>query len=142
VLTTIRNAATRSGEASDENDAPIDGADLAALLRGLPAACRPVGASFGAHGVGALREREWNVAAARSAEVLDASCACLALEHIVGALGAAAGAANFVYGVAVHRHGAWPVEYGPRGEAPFLAWAISANGIRGVVAATQHGGAE
>jgi hypothetical protein len=139
VLATIRYAATRHGEASDENDVLVDGADLAALLRGLPGACRPIGASFGPHGGGALREREWNLAAARSVEAFDASCACLALENTVGALGAASGAANFVYGLAVHRYGAWPVEYGPRVDAPFIAWGISRNGIRGIAAATRRG---
>ena len=138
-LATIRYAATRPGEASDENDAPVDGADMAALLRGLPSASRPVGASFGPHGGGALREREWNLAAARSVAALDPSCACLALENAVGALGAAAGAANFVYGLAVHRYAAWPIEYGPRVDAPFIAWGISRNGIRGIAAATRSG---
>ena len=139
MLATIRYAATRQGEASDENDAPVDGADMAALLRGLPSACRPVGASFGPHGGGALREREWNLAAARSVRAFDPACACLALENHVGALGAAAGAANFVYGLAVHRYAAWPIEYGPRVDAPFIAWAISRNGTRGIAAATRSG---
>jgi hypothetical protein len=36
VLATVRHAATRRGEANDDNDVPLDGAAMAALLRVLP----------------------------------------------------------------------------------------------------------
>src|SRR4030095_2448880 len=103
VLATIRTTATRQGESDDGNDVPIDGGDMTALLEGLPDACRPIGASFGQHGIGALREREGNLAAPRSAAIFEDSCACLAIESSVGCLGAAAGAASLVHGIAVHR---------------------------------------
>jgi hypothetical protein len=141
VLATIRHAATRRGDAGDDTDEMTDGAAMTVLLRGLPDACRPLGASFGQHGVGALRQREWDIAAARCAGEFDASCPILSLETAIGSLGAAAGAANLAYGIAVHRLGAWPGEDEPRTEAPFLAWAISRDGVRGIVAATMGGGA-
>jgi HEAT repeats len=132
VLATVRHAATRRGEANDDNDVPLDGAAMSALLRALPDTCRPLGASFGPHGVGPLRDREWNLAAASCAALLG-SCACISLEGDVGRLGAASGAASVVYGIAVHQHGAWPVEP-PPAEAPLLAWAISPDGTRGIAA--------
>ncbi len=132
VLATVRHATTRRGDAHDDNDVPLDGAAMTALLHALPDACRPLRASFGPHGVGALRDRDWNLAAARCA-ALDVSCVAVSLEGDIGRLGAASGAASVVYGIAVHRHGAWPVEPPPT-EAPFLAWAVSPDGTRGIAA--------
>jgi hypothetical protein len=140
VLATVRHAATRRGQAGDDDDEMVDGAAMTVLLRGLPGACWPLGASFGQHGVGALRQREWDIAAARCAGTFEESCALVSLESAIGSLGAASGAASFVHGIAVHRLGAWPVEDTPRAEAPFLAWAISREGVRGIAAATMGEG--
>ncbi len=126
----------RSGIASDENDAAPDGIAVATLLRAVPEVCQPVSASFGQHAVGSVRDREWELAAARCVSVLEPDCALLSLEGAVGALGAAASAAAFVYGVAVHQHDAWPTADGPRPAKPFIVWSISPSGACGLAAVT------
>ena len=136
VQATIHFAATRRGEARDDDDAVIDGSAMAALLRGASESSRSIGACFGQHGVGELRQRTWDMAAARCAGALEETCALSSLETSVGRLGAAAGAAALAYGVAVQRHAAWPVDGDPRPEAPILAWAISSDGLSGVCLAT------
>ncbi len=135
VLATIRHAATATGGATDDNDAVIDGAAMTSLLRGLPELGLAVGAAFGQHGVGSLRRREWEMAAARSARIFDPTCAFTCLETKLGTLGAAAGAANFVHAATVHRLAAWSWSEGKRHDAPFVAWAISPDGTRGLALA-------
>jgi hypothetical protein len=136
VLATLHHAATAQGAATDDNDAPIDGAAMTSLVRGLPHLGRPVGASFGQHGVGSLRRREWEMAAARCARAIDSTCAYCCIETKLGMLGAAAGAADLVHAVMVHRLGAWSRLDGKRPNAPFVAWAISPDGTRGLCLAT------
>ncbi|UQA63182.1 hypothetical protein [Polyangium aurulentum] len=133
VLATVAASATKMGAANDDNDEIVDGAALTALVRALPALGEPFGASFGQHGGSGLRRREWEMAAARNASRFDPTCAYVCLESKVGSFGAAAGAAALVHGIAVHRHRAWPEE--PRDAAPFVAWAISRDGTRGICAA-------
>lgn len=134
ILATIHHAAIAQGDATDDNDAIIDGAAMTGLLRSLPPMGSPARASFGPHGVGSLRRREWEMAAARLPGHVDSTCDFVCLESRIGLAGAAAGAAGLVYGIAVHRHGAWA---SPRAaDAPFVAWAISPDGARGLAAAT------
>jgi hypothetical protein len=135
VLATIRSAGARMGEGRDDDDAVVDGAAMTALLRDASDAGR-LGASFGQHGVDALRDREWAVATTRYVEALDASCVQIGIETAIGRLGAASGAASFVHGLAVATHGAWPAADGPRTCAAFAAWAISPDGLRGLCVAT------
>ena len=130
ILATIHHAATAQGEANDDNDAIIDGAAMTTLLRTLPPIGGPVRASFGPHGMGSLRRREWEMAAARLPGHVDSTCDFVCLESRIGTAGAAAGAAGLVYGIAVQRHGTWA---SPRAaDAPFVAWAISPDGTRGL----------
>lgn len=136
ILATIHFAATRQGEARDDDDAVIDGSAMTALLRSAADASRPAGACFGQHGVGELRQRTWDIATARCPEAIDETCALVSLETSVGRLGAAAGAAALAYGVAVARHDVWPIDEGPRPASPILAWAISPDGLSGLCTAT------
>jgi hypothetical protein len=138
ILAVVHHSATAAGEANDDNDAIVDGAAMTRLLRGIPRLGRPIGASFGQHGTGGLRRREWEMAAARCASMFETTCPFIGLEREIGCIGAAAGAASFVYGIAVHRHNAWPDA--PREDDPFVAWAISRDGTRGLCAATIRGG--
>ncbi|WP_437619684.1 hypothetical protein [Sorangium sp. So ce1151] len=115
------------GRATDEDDEPVDAAAMTALFQGLPAS-RPVQAVFGQGRVDALRCREWEWTAARSADRLASSYFGPCLEAEVGALGAAAGAMNLAYAFASFRHGAAP----PDAASCFVAWAISRDGTRGI----------
>lgn len=134
ILAMIHHAATALGQANDDNDAIVDGVAMTALLSGLPPLGGPLRASFGPHGMGSLRRREWEMAAARLAGRLDPACDFICLESSIGTAGAAAGLAGLVYALAVHRHATWST---PRAAgAPFVAWAISPDGIRGLAAAT------
>lgn len=137
VLATIHSSDTRMGVANDDNEEVVDGAAMTELLRCLPGLDGSLGASFGPHGVGSLRRREWEYAAAREAGRFSPKCAYMCLESKAGCLGAAGGAAALVYGAAMHRHGAWPGE--PREAAPFVAWAISRDGMRGLCTAKVGG---
>jgi hypothetical protein len=137
MLAIVHQSATMRGEANDDNDAVVDGAAMTALLGSIRGLGQPIGASFGQHGKGGLRRREWEIAAARCVERFEPTCPFLCVEREIGCFGAAAGAANFVYGIAVHRHRTWPDA--PRAEDPFVAWAISRDGIRGLCTATARG---
>ncbi len=139
VLATLHKSTCAHGESSDDNDAIIDGAALTGLLRGAP---RGVAAVFGQHRLGSLRKREWAIASARTAEMFRQDLVLVSIEHEIGCLGAAAGGMNLAHGIAVHRHQAWPIEDDapePREEGPFLAWAISPDGVRGLCVASARG---
>ena len=62
----------------------------------------------------------------------------ISVEHEIGYLGAAAGAMGFVHGATVIRHDAWPSDSREVGD--FVAWAISADGNRGLCMATPGSG--
>ena len=136
VLATIQLVATAEGEARDDDDAIIDGSAMTSLLRTVSKASRPIGACFGQHGIGGLRQRTWDLASARCASVFAETCSLSSLEATVGQLGAAAGAAALVHGIAVAEHDAWPVDEGPRPAGPLLAWAVSPDGLTGLCVAT------
>jgi hypothetical protein len=139
VIATLRHSACLRGESHDDNDAIVDGAALTALLRGVP---RGIGAVFGQQRLDGLRRREWAIASARVAQAFRQDCVFVSIEHAIGCLGAAAGAMNLVHGIAVHRHRAWPIEEGaglPDGRSPFLTWAVSRDGTRGLCAVSIGG---
>jgi hypothetical protein len=123
-LTDSRHA---PGRGTDDDDEPVDGAAMTALLRGLPAS-GPVRSVFGQGQVGLLRAREWQFAVARCAERFDSSYVATCLEADVGELGAAAGVASLALAFATFRHGA-----APKGASgPLVAWALSRDGTRGI----------
>jgi hypothetical protein len=139
VLATIHKSACAFGEANDDNDAIVDGAALTTLLRGVP---RGIAAVFGQQRLGSLRRRDWAIASARAAEAFRQDCVFVSIEHEIGCLGAAAGGMNLAHGIAVHRHRAWPIEDGPsepRQDEPFLAWALSRDGTRGLCTVSARG---
>lgn len=129
VLATLEYVAVGRGVATDENDEPIDGAALSALLWEAPKKERVVSA-FGQHGVDTLRAYEWEMARARNARLFDEACTFVCPESSLGSVGAAAGALNLAYGIAALTH---DVLEDPRArKAPFAAWAISRDGARGL----------
>lgn len=138
VLATIHDAAVLRGEANDDNDVPNDGSALTSLVRAAAAPGGLLRASFGPHGAGSLRRREWEMTAARVPERVDLQCEPVCLESHVGLAGAASGLSALVFGAAVHRHGTWA---SPRAsDGAFLAWSISPDGTRGIAVATAGGG--
>jgi hypothetical protein len=135
VIATIRSSAVAVGSGTDDDDAAVDGAAMAVLIGGVQFATRArIGASFGQHGLGSLRNQEWEMAAARNAIAFEDTCPMISVEHEIGYLGAAAGAMGFVHGATVIHHDAWPSR--SREIESFVAWAISADGMRGLCAAT------
>jgi hypothetical protein len=136
-LGTIHYARTRKGQGSDDDDEIVDGAALAALLNEMPTFEEPVARVYGQDQVGRLRQTEWISAAARNATRFHARVTTASVERWSGRVGGAAGAAQFVYGLAAERHHAVQ-EAGSA--SPFVAWAISRDGIRGLCLATGAGG--
>src|SRR5262249_9431929 len=120
-----------AGDSNDANDEPADGVALTRLLRELGLA--RVSFAFGQHVVDGLRQRDWLLATARNAEPFRQGCSDECLEYSIGAVGVAGGAMALVYGLAVLQHDAASFD-GSR-NAPFLAWAISADGMRGMASA-------
>lgn len=138
VLATITHSRCQTGEAHDDNDAIVDGVALTQLLEGMPAGV--VASAFGPFGLGALRSREWEMVAARQVKRFQSEFLQLSIESELGCCGAAAGAMHLLFGLAVHRHRAWPDGLPEAG--PLLAWAISRDGARGICCATVDASAE
>ena len=126
----VHHAATKVGGAADDNDEPVDGTAMTALLAEMPRLPGPVTRSFGQHQVDPLRMREWDYAAARMIRRFDPSCLLDCVEARIGAVGAAAGGVYCAYALAASRHRT------TEGDAaqPAIAWAISARGARGIAA--------
>ncbi|AKT40736.1 hypothetical protein [Chondromyces crocatus] len=131
----LRFASVASGASNDDNDAVIDGGAMSSLLERV-APLGPLGAVFGPHEVAGVRQREWALATARCVRAIAPEAALLCLESDAGWLGAAAGAAHLVFGLAVARSDALPEGLGPSAAAPIGAWAISADGTRGLCVVT------
>ncbi|MFO0761619.1 MAG: hypothetical protein U0359_34575 [Byssovorax sp.] len=115
------------GQASDDDDLPVDGAAMTGLLRRLPFK-EPIRTVFGQSTVGLLRLRDFQYASARCVDRFSPEVTDESPEWRTGDLGAAAGAYHLALGFAVFHHGAGPVP----APAPFLAWAMSRDGLRGV----------
>ena len=139
ILGSLEAAAVVLGRSNDDNDEPVDGSAMTAVLRELPTQA-PAVAAYGPYKVDMLRQDEWHLATARNTERFATGCRFACLESHVGRLGAASGLANLVYGLAVHRHRAGPAL--EPSDAPFYAWAVSPDGTRGaaVLAARESRG--
>jgi hypothetical protein len=107
VLGTVSAAAVAPSSSHDDNDVIVDGAALTSLLR-APGSVSGIGRVFGQHNVDSLRHLEWTYAAARNARLFRPEPLFTCVEDELGAVGAAAGALHFVYGLAVDRHGTAP----------------------------------
>jgi hypothetical protein len=133
VLGIVHGASVAPGTSTDEDDEIVDGVGMSRAIQGLPASPR-IGAVFGQLRVDSLRLTEWLLALARNAERFESEHEVGCPEVDIGLLGAASGAFNLVYGLAVMRHDA---AESPRvASAPLLAWAISRDGTRGAALAT------
>ncbi len=128
----IQRSAIATGAANDDNDEVADALGMGAVLRELGTGHVPH--AFGQGEVDALRREEWYRAVARqSARFWECSHVCL--EADIGAVGAAAGLANLVFGGATFRHGVGA----PPASGPVLAWALSRDGTRGAASFTVEG---
>ncbi|EYF05998.1 hypothetical protein [Chondromyces apiculatus] len=130
----LRFAAVAAGAANDDNDAIIDGVAMTSLLTAA-APLGPLAAVFGPHEIAGVRQREWDLATARVARVLEPEAVLLCLESDAGWIGAAGGAAHLAFGLAVARSDTFPEEFRPSVASPLGAWAISADGTRGLCVA-------
>jgi hypothetical protein len=128
VMGTVLKSVTEMGTSNDDNDESPDGAAMTRAFRSLRTG--PVHFAFGQTIVDSLRRREWFLMTGRNADSFRAGCAFECVESAIGAVGAAAGAANLVHGLSVLRHDAASFEAPAR--APFVAWAISSDGTRGM----------
>jgi hypothetical protein len=137
-LGTVHYAGTLRGQGSDDDDEILDGVALTALLEQVPALDQRIVRAYGQGEVDRLRETEWTCAAARNAARFDPLLTTACIERWIGRVGGAAGAAHFVYGLAAERHHA--AQEARTGAGPFVAWAISHDGTRGLCAATAAGG--
>jgi hypothetical protein len=125
-LGTIEGLAGADGRSTDEDDEPVDGTALCAVMRALPSR-GPIVAVLGQGEVDELRHREWHLASARVADRFSPALTAASLERLTGRVGAAAGLMSVVHGLALCRHRAEAP--GHRG-LPWLAWAISPDGRR------------
>jgi hypothetical protein len=128
IIGTVHASATREGASCDDNDEPVDGVAMTIAYSKL--GLGRVHFAFGQTFVDSLRRREWFMMAARNGDQFRHGCAFECIESTIGSVGAAAGAMNLVYGLAMLRHRATPPET-PRAD-PFVAWAISPDGVRGI----------
>lgn len=130
ILGAVIDSAVTLGAARDDNDELVDGAGLTSAVRALRPD-RPIHLAFGQAAVDGLRAREWSLCAARIADShLDPECSFVTFEEAVGGIGAASGAASIVYALSQFRHRI--IRKKAALHAPFLAWAISPDGTRGV----------
>ena len=128
VLGTLLGAATAMGTSTDDDERLVDGSGMTAVLRALPAS-GALGAAYGQSGVDDLRLDEWHFALARSAARFAMDHEVTTPEDRTGEVGSAAGAMALAHGLAAQIHGTTNRKVA-RG-APFVAWAISADGTRG-----------
>jgi hypothetical protein len=134
-LGTVHHAGIAVGAGSDDDDTTADGAGLGALLAAMPADLGAIERVYGQAEVDRLRLAEWTCAAARHAERWHAALTVESIERRIGRVGAAAGAAQLVFGLAAERLRVEREE----STGPFLAWALSHDGMRGACAATAGG---
>lgn len=116
-------------EATDENDAPADGAALARVLSDLAMPAR-VPLVVGPRAADPLRARDFHIAAVRHHSRLDGA-EMPSLEEKIGSLGSAAGLMSAVFAMAWLRHGLPLPE--PFEKTVAVAWARSRNGAVGAV---------
>jgi len=131
LLGVVHYSSTALGAANDDNDVPADGEAMTRLLHHAPT-LRAAAIVFGQSSVDALRQVEWQLAVARNPERFHPEYQIRSIDGELGAVGAAAGAMNLIYGLAVVRHKTTDMPV--REIDPFLAWAISRDGTRGLAA--------
>jgi hypothetical protein len=131
-LGVIHHASTTTGLSNDDNDLPADGEAMASLLRQLPPLRAPAALVFGQSATDQLRQAEWQIAVARNPWRVHPEYEMRSIEAELGMVGAAAGAMNLVYGLAVARHRTTDMPI--QDFDPFFAWAISRDGTRGLAA--------
>jgi hypothetical protein len=136
-LGTIHYAGTLQGQGSDDDDDIVDGAALAGLLEQVPVLAGPIVRAYGQDQVDRLRQTEWTCAAARNAARFHPLLTTASIERWTGRVGGAAGAAQLVFALGAEQHHA--LHEAPAGAGPFVAWAISRDGTRGLCAATAAG---
>jgi hypothetical protein len=136
-LGALHYTGTLKGQGTDDDDEVVDGAAISTLLQQVPPLDGPLVRGYGQTEVDRLRETEWTCAAARNAARFHAQFTTSCVERWTGRVGGAAGAAQFIYGLAAERHHA--ASEGRAGAGPFVAWAISRDGTRGLCAATAAG---
>ena len=136
-LGAVHHAGAMQGAGADDDDVAVDGAALAALLDGLPAGLGPIARVYGQAELDALRMTEWTCASARHAPLWHETMTIECVERSIGRVGAASAAAQIAYGLAAERHHAAREDVAEA--APFLTWAISGDGTRGLCAMTAAG---
>jgi hypothetical protein len=131
-LGTVCFSGTAESLSNDDNDVTVDGSAMTDLLRRLPPPHAPAALVVGQFCVDDLRHAEWRLAVARNPERVHPEYEMRSLDAELGTVGAATAAMNLAYGLAVvaHRTTDAPV---PDGD-PFLVWAISRDGTRGLAA--------
>ncbi|WP_437312617.1 hypothetical protein [Sorangium sp. So ce385] len=137
-LGAVLHVAVAEAPARDDNDDVVDGLALTTLLREAPAP-GPFRFAFGPATAGALRTTEWHYATARNAARFERACAMCSIEGEVGRCGAAAGVMDLVWGLSAMRHDTAPLPAEPR--QPFLVWAISPGGTRGLAVVSHQASA-
>ena len=129
-LGVIHYAGTAVGRANDDNDLQADGEAMGSLLRQLPALAAPASLVFGPFTTDSLRHAEWQLAVTRNPARVHPEYEMRSIEAELGLVGAAVGAMNLVYGLAVAHHRTTGMVL--EDHAPFFAWAISQGGARGL----------
>lgn len=123
------DAGTTPGASNDFNDEPVDGTALTYLFKKLPNR-GGVPMVFGPLRSERLRQRDWHLAAARARRHFGAPYANVDVETAIGQVGAAAGSVHLAYAVACNHYQSVDPAIPPG--SPFYAWAISADGVRGL----------
>lgn len=136
-LGTAHYASALRGQGNDDDDGLVDGATLKTLLNQVPDLGAPLVRVYGQDEVDELRRTEWTYAAARSTARFDRVVTTACVERWTGRVGGAAGAMQLAYALAAERHHA--IHERESGAGPFVAWAISRDGTRGLCAATAAG---
>lgn len=129
-LGAIHFAGTALGRSNDDNDLAADGEAMGSLLRRLPRGRLPAPLVFGQFTTDSARHAEWQLAVARNPAHVHPEYEMRSFEGELGLVGAAAGAMNLVYGLAVARHRATEMRIGDHDS--LLAWAVSPDGERGL----------
>lgn len=136
-LGAVHYSGTLKGTGSDDDDEIVEGTALAALLEQLPVLGARVVRAYGQEELDRLRQTEWTCAAARNVGRFHELLTTASVERWTGRIGGAAGAASLVYGLTAERHHA--AREAQAGTGPFVAWAVSRDGTRGLCAATATG---
>jgi len=134
----ISFASVRPASASDDNDEIVDGTSMTQLLAQAAGEGLKITQAFGQHNVDRLRHLSWTFSVSRNCRAFDPLCRFVCVEDAIGRVGAAAGAAHLVYGLATELHGT--ASYG--GGGTLAAWAVSRDGTCGLAIARGANGGQ